>query len=257
LRIGTRIELLALDGVPDIRPGDDLAQIVVDSLRQSGFALRNGDILALAQKVVSKAENRYVRLDCEPSARAREVAAVCGKDPRLVEIILRESKEVLRVVPGLLIVEDHRGLVLANAGVDRSNVDQAGSGLERVLLLPIDPDASATRIRSQLKALTGAEIGVLINDSIGRAWRLGTVGTAIGVSGLPGLLDRRGEPDLQGRRLEITEVGIADELAAAASVLMGQAAEGTPAVLIRGVFWPRREGTARELLRARTLDLFR
>ena len=164
---------------------------------------------------------------------------------------------MLRAVPGVIVVEDNRGLVLANAGVDRSNVDTDEAGRERVLLLPAAPDESAARLRNSLAGLCGADVGVIINDSLGRAWRLGTVGVAIGVAGLPGLHDRRGEQDLQGRPLLITEVGMADELAAAASAVMGQAAEGRPVVLIRGVAWPRAGGNARELQRPRDKDLFR
>jgi coenzyme F420-0:L-glutamate ligase / coenzyme F420-1:gamma-L-glutamate ligase len=163
----------------------------------------------------------------------------------------------VRAAPNVLVVEDRRGLVLANAGIDRSNVEPDGDGRERVLLLPVDPDASAARLRARIRELAAIDVGVLINDSVGRAWRLGTVGTAIGASGIPGLLDLRGTPDLHGRGLQITEVGFADELAAAASALMGQAAEGRPVVLIRGVTVARREGSARELQRPRDQDLFR
>ena len=255
---GPGLEVIAIEGIGAIRPGDDLAEMLVRSMASSGLALRDNDIVVLAQKAVSKAENRYLPLESvKPSERAIELARRCEKDPRLVEIILSEASEVLRAIPGVLIVRDKRGLVLANAGVDRSNVDQDASGEERVLLLPADPDASAARLRAGLRSLAGVDAGVIINDSIGRAWRLGTVGTAIGVSGIPALLDRRGEPDLQGRKLEITEVGLADELAAAASAVMGQAAEGRPAVIIRGGAWPRRDASAHELLRPREKDLFR
>lgn len=257
MSIACRLEISAIAGIGSIRPGDDLAQVLADALRSNPTELRSGDVMVVAQKIVSKAENRYVYLDVEPSSRALELAAKCRKDARLVEVILRESRSVLRAVPGLLIVEDRRGLVLANAGVDRSNVDQDETGKERVLLLPEDPNASAMRLRRAFSDRMGVDMGIIISDSIGRAWRLGTIGTAIGVSGLPALLDLRGEPDLQGRPLEITEVGLADELAAAASTVMGQAAEGHPAVLIRGVSWPRREGNADEMLRQREQDLFR
>ncbi len=255
---GPRLEIAAIGGIGAIRPGDDLGSLLVHALAAAGLDLRNGDVVVIAQKAVSKSENRYKSLAAvAPSARALELAAQCRKDPRLVEIILAESRAVLRCVPGVLIVEDVRGLVLANAGVDRSNVDQASAGDERVLLLPEDPDASAARLRARFATLADVDVGVIVNDSIGRAWRLGTVGTAIGVSGLPALQDRRGEPDLQGRRLEITEVGLADEIAAAASAVMGQAAEGRPAVIVRGLAWPRRDGRAAELPRPRDKDLFR
>lgn len=258
MAIPSRLELIGLEGIGAVRPGDDLAAVIAGALESNGLALRDGDVIAIAQKVVSKSENRYVLLeDVAPSARARELAALCDKDPRIVEVVLSESREVLRTVPGVIVVEDNRGLVLANAGVDRSNVDLDAVGRERVLLLPADPDGSAAKLRSALGARSGANIGIIINDSLGRAWRMGTVGVAIGVAGLPGLLDRRGEQDLQGRPLLITEVGMADELAAAASSVMGQAAEGRPVVLMRGVAWPRREGTARELQRSRDKDLFR
>lgn len=254
----SRLEVTTIEGIGALRPGDDLAEILVGALRRCGFALRDGDVVVVAQKAVSKSENRYVRLDSvAPSARAVELAARCSKDPRLVEIVLSESREVLRAAPNVLIVEDKRGLVLANAGVDRSNVDQDDPGMERVLLLPKDPDASAARLRARVSELAGVDVGVIVNDSLGRAWRLGTVGAAIGVSGFPALVDRRGEHDLQGRRLEVTEVALADELAAAASAVMGQAAEGRPAVIVRGASWPRRSGNARELLRPREKDLFR
>ena len=252
------VELVALDGIGRIEPGDDLGERIIRAAAGSGLSLRNGDVVAVAQKIVSKSENRYALLDgVVPSPRALELAQRCLKDPRLVELILSESRAVLRAVPNLIVVEDRRGLVLANAGIDRSNVEPDEAGRERVLLLPADPDASAARLRTRIRELAGVDAGVLINDSIGRAWRLGTVGTAIGASGLPGLADLRGKPDLDGRRLQSTEVGFADELAAAASALMGQGDEGRPVVLIRGLRWPRREGSARELQRPREQDLFR
>ena len=258
MSIGSRLDLIALEGIGAIRAGDDLGALLVRAFGATGLVPQEGDVLAVAQKVGSKSENRYVMLDTVvPSARALELARICRKDPRLVEIVLSESREVLRTAPDVMIVEDKRGLVLANAGVDRSNVDQDATGRERVLLLPVDPDASAAGLRETFAVLCGVDVGVVVNDSLGRAWRLGTVGVAIGVAGLPGLLDRRGERDLQGRLLLTTEVGMADELAAAASAVMGQASEGRPAVLIRGVPWPRREGSARELQRLREKDFFR
>ena len=253
-----RLEFTALDGIGAVQPGDDVAELLARALAANGLRLRDGDVVVVAQKIVSKAENRYVVLDAVvPSSQALELAQRCGKDARLVEVVLRESREVLRAVPGVLIVEDRRGLVLANAGVDRSNVEAGDRGVERALLLPKDPDASAARVRAGLAALCRADVGVIINDSIGRAWRLGTVGTAIGASGIPALYDRRGELDREGRPLKITQVGLADELAAAASVLMGQAAEGRPVVLVRGGNWPRGEGTAAQLQRPCERDLFR
>ena len=246
--------LTALPGIPLIAAGDNLAAVVVTSLRDAGLALATGDVLVLAQKIVSKAEGRSVDLaTVTPSPRAVALAEETGKDARIVELILAESTEVLRHRPGVLIVAHKLGLVLANAGVDRSNVD----GREHVLLLPRDPDRSCAELRRAIAAATGVEVGVMIIDSIGRAWRNGTIGTAIGVAGLPGLLDLRGTPDLYGRPLETTEVGLADELAAAASLVMGQAGEGRPVVLARGLGYGRRDGTARELVRPRDKDLFR
>lgn len=249
-----RIQLIAIPGIPLIQAGDDLAAVLLDRLRAADLRLQDGDVVVVTSKIVSKAEGRLVRLsDIVPSAQAVEVAAACEKDPRLVEVILRESNRVLRTRPGLIIVEDRRGFVCANAGVDHSNV----AGEDWVLLLPEDPDASAAGLRGRLEAATGARIGVIIADSHGRAFRMGTVGVAIGASGVAGLLDLRGRPDLFGYRLQVTQVGLADEIAAAASLLMGQANEGRPAVLVRGLPYPLREGNARELIRPRELDLFR
>jgi coenzyme F420-0:L-glutamate ligase / coenzyme F420-1:gamma-L-glutamate ligase len=247
--------LTAVPGIPMIAAGDDLAAIVVTALGDADLALAPGDVLVLAQKIVSKAEGRSVDLEAvTPSPRAVALGKETGKDARLVELILAESTEVLRCRPGVLIVAHRLGLVLANAGIDRSNVGDDG---EHVLLLPRDPDRSCRELRRAIAAATGVEVGVMIIDSIGRAWRNGTVGTAIGVAGSPGLLDLRGTPDLFGRPLETTEVGLADELAAAASLVMGQAGEGRPVVLARGLGYGRRDGTARELVRAREKDLFR
>lgn len=252
-----KLELIALEGVPLVGAGDVLADIALDAMSGMGLAFDERDVLVVAQKIVSKAEGRLVRLgSVAPSSRAREIARSAGKDARLVEIILRETREVLRVRAGVIVVEDVRGLVLANAGVDASNVNADG-GDESVLLLPADPDESAARLRSALGARTGRDVGVIVNDSIGRAWRNGTIGTAIGASGLPALLDLRGTRDLFGRVLRTTDLGLADEIAAAASLLMGQAGEGRPLVLARGVPYARREGSARELQRPKALDFFR
>jgi len=253
----SRLELIALPGVPLVKAGDDLAVHVLEALARARIALEERDVLVVAQKIVSKAEGRLVRLDSvAPSPRAQEIAREADKDPRLVEIVLGESREVLRVRAGVIVVEDVRGLVLANAGVDASNANADGADAS-VLLLPADPDASAAALRARLQAQTGRDLGVVINDSIGRAWRNGTIGTAIGASGVAGLLDLRGTPDLFGRPLRTTDLGLADEIAAAASLLMGQAGEGQPLVLVRGVPYPRREGSARELLRQKSLDFFR
>jgi coenzyme F420-0:L-glutamate ligase/coenzyme F420-1:gamma-L-glutamate ligase len=253
----TEIRLIALPGIPMVREGDDLAALILKSVAGCGERLQDGDILVIAQKVVSKAEGRARHLDTViPSPRAMTFAEKTGKDPRLIELILEEAAEVLRYSRDLIIVEHRLGFVMANAGIDQSNIaDSAGRNV--VLLLPRDPDASCGKIRNELRARTATEVGVIVNDSHGRAWRNGTIGVALGVSGLPAVVDLRGTVDLFGRKLRSTEIGFADEIAAAASLLMGQAAEGQPIVLVRGVPYARREGTARELVRTRETDLFR
>jgi coenzyme F420-0:L-glutamate ligase/coenzyme F420-1:gamma-L-glutamate ligase len=216
--------------------------------------LKQHDVVVLAQKIVSKSEGRLVRLsDVTPSPRAIELAKTADKDPRLAELILRESNEVVRAIRGVIVVEHRLGFVMANAGIDASNVDDP----EQVLLLPADPDGSARRLRERFREIAGVEVGVVINDSWGRAWRMGTVGAAIGAAGLPGLLDMRGQPDMNGRVLRVTEIAWADEIAAAASLVMGQAAEGRPVVIVRGLGAPPRDGTAAELVRPKSIDLFR
>jgi coenzyme F420-0:L-glutamate ligase/coenzyme F420-1:gamma-L-glutamate ligase len=252
-----RMMLTALEGMPSVVPGDDLAVLVVEACKRLDLVLEDSDVIVLAQKIVSKTEGRSVALrDVVPSPRARELAEVAQKDPRVVELILRESISMLRCRPGLIIVEHRSGLVMANAGIDASNVD-AADGDERVLLLPEDADRSAAALRDTFKSRLGRDIGIVINDSFGRAWRNGTIGTAIGVAGPPGLWDMRGLPDRNGRVLKATEVGIADELAAAASLLMGQGSEGLPAVHVRGFPLAFRPGSVRELIRNRETDLFR
>ena len=248
-----------VQGLPLVRAGDDLGTMILEALQLNSLELVEGDILVVAQKIVSKAEGRKVRLDqVDPSREALELAEQTGKDPRVVELILQESQKVIRTRPGLLIVEHRRGFVCANAGIDHSNVDPEGGRREDwVLLLPEDPDASAARLRAQLEQHSGASLGVVIIDSHGRAWRLGTVGLSIGISGVPGVVDLRGTPDLFQQRLQITEVGAADELAAGASLVMGQAGEGIPVVHVRGFPHPLREAEHREILRPEEEDLFR
>jgi len=249
------VTLLPLAGIPLIAEGDDLAAVLAGALAQGGTGLADGDVLVLAQKIVSKAEGRLVPLaTVTPTPRAIEAAAECDKDPRLVELILSEADEVMRLRRGVIIVRHRLGLVLANAGIDQSNVDHAGG--PAALMLPLDPDGTCRRLRAELAERTGKTIAVMIIDSLGRAWRNGTAGTAIGVAGLPALLDLRGQPDLYGRVLETSELGLADEIAAAASLVMGQAAEGTPAVLVRGLALPGGDGRAADLVRPRALDLF-
>lgn len=259
------LTLIPLKNIPLIRQGDHLADIIVEALESTDVQLQDGDILVIAQKIVSKAEGRMVDLaTVTPSERALELAGKTEKDARVVELILRESNEILRARPGAIIVEHRLGFVCANAGIDHSNVSPLGNNdfsrskaEDWVLLLPENPDCSATGIRQALESRTGKTIGVLIIDSHGRAWRNGTVGAAIGLAGLPGLVDLRGQPDLFDFRLRITQVGAADELAAAASLVMGQAAEGTPVIHVRGFPYPLRDGSLSELLRPTDQDLFR
>jgi coenzyme F420-0:L-glutamate ligase/coenzyme F420-1:gamma-L-glutamate ligase len=248
--------LTAIPAIPMVQPGDDVAAILIQSLDAAGIRLGNQDVLVVAQKIVSKAEGRYVELGAVfPSERAQKIAKLVGKDPRLVEVILSESHEVIRCAPDVLIVAHRLGFVMANAGVDRSNVAQDKT--ERVLLLPKDPDVSAAAIKAQMDERFGVGVGVVINDSVGRAWRNGTMGMALGAAGLPALYDMIGRPDLFGRRLEVTQTGFADELASAASLLMGQADEGLPAVVISGLHWSAPATNARALQRPKERDLFR
>lgn len=252
-----KLELTALPDFPLVKPGDDLAELIAAAASGCGMTLADGDIVVVAQKIVSKAENRIVDLaTINPSARAVTVAAEIGKDPRLVEVILSESRRVVRCAPNVLIVEHHLGFVMANAGVDQSNVGPA-DGVERALLLPEDPDVSAVALRTKLEARFSVRIAVVIIDSFGRAWRRGTVGVALGAAGLPALVDKRGDPDLYGRSLRVTVIGFADEIAAAASLLMGQADEGRPVVIVRGLRWSARATSSAELIRPASEDLFR
>jgi coenzyme F420-0:L-glutamate ligase/coenzyme F420-1:gamma-L-glutamate ligase len=251
------LTLFALGGIGLVRPGDDLAAHLIAALARDGERLGDGDVLVLAQKIVSKAEGRYVDLaTVTPSTRARALGAETDKDPRLVELILEESRRVVRHRPGVLIVEHRLGYVMANGGIDRSNVDP-GAGAEPVLLLPRDPDGSAAILRQRLGAQFGSAPAVIIADSFGRAWRRGTVGIALGAAGLPAMMDLRGRPDLYGRALRVSETGFADELAAAASLLMGQADEGRPAIVVRGLSWSEAGTSAASLVRPEAEDLFR
>lgn len=250
------VSISVVPGMPHVREGDDLAEQIINAANAAGAPLTAGDIVVVAQKIVSKAEGRAVDLgDIVPSDRAVSLARDAQKDPRLVELILHEADEVLRVRPGVIVVAHKRGWVLANAGIDRSNVE--GGDRDRVLLLPEDPDASAIAIRKRLKFICGLDVGVIVADSIGRAWRMGTIGTAIGASGVKCLTDLRGRCDLYGRLLETTETGSADEIAAAASLLMGQGAEGSPVVVVRGLEEAIGEGQARDLVRPVAMDMFR
>jgi len=251
--------LTPLTDVPLIKAGDDLAEITLSRLKSLDIELQDGDILVFAQKVVSKAENRWVNLSSViPSAFSSEVAEQSGKDPRLIELMLGESKKILRMRPGTIIVEHRLGFICANAGIDHSNVSGLSSETDEwVLLLPRDPDGSAQKLRAKFEDASGVSIGVIIIDSHGRAWRLGTVGITIGSAGVPGLVNLRGQPDLFGRELLSTEVGAADELAAAASLIMGQADEGTPIVHVKGFPYKLRDTRTREVFRPIDQDLFR
>ena len=251
------LTLTAIPDLPPVEPGDDLAAILIDGLARAGIAPAARDVLVVAQKVVSKAENRYRDLGAvTPSDRARDLARAVDKDPRLVEVILSESEEVVAHKPGVLVVAHRLGFVLANAGVDRSNVSSE-AGAERVLLLPEDPDASAAALKARLDAHFKTELAVIVSDSLGRAWRNGVTGIALGAAGLPALRDMIGRKDLFGRTLDVTQTGFADDIAAAASLLMGQADEGLPAVLLRGLAWHEPPSNARALLRPKDEDLFR
>jgi coenzyme F420-0:L-glutamate ligase/coenzyme F420-1:gamma-L-glutamate ligase len=250
------LTLTALHQLPEVLPSSDLAALLAAALAQAGLTPAAADVLVVAQKIVSKAEGRYVELDSvTPGVRALELAALTGKDARLVELVLAESTEVLRARPDVLIVRHRLGFVMANAGIDRSNL-APGAG-ERVLLLPLDPDASAQALRASLAERLGSPCGLIISDSFGRPWRRGVVNVAIGAAGVPSLVNRRGEADRAGRRLEVTEVALADALAAAAGLLMGEAAESTPAVLVRGARLAGEAQPARVLLRPLAEDLFR
>ena len=251
------VEILAVPGIPLVRKDDDLVRLIGDGVVRGGIVPRDGDVFVLAQKIVSKAEGRTFDLAAvQPSAAAIELAGRIQKDPRLVELILSESARVVRARPGLLIVEHRLGLVMANAGVDQSNVASPDAP-QQVLLLPVDPDRSAATLRNRLSQEFGVSVAVVINDSFGRAWRRGTCGVAIGAAGLPALMDLRGSPDLFGRTLQVSITGFADEIAAAASLVMGQGAEGQPVVVVRGLAWRGPDNAASELLRPAAEDMFR
>lgn len=254
----TSMHLFAVPGLPSIQPGDDVAALIADHLAAASESLQPDDILVIAQKIVSKAEGRLVRLaDVQATVQAEEIAATVGKEPRVVQVVLDDSNEVLRVRRGLLVVEQRSGWVCANAGVDRSNI-QPDSESDYLALLPADADASAEAIRARLAELTGVTPAVIINDSHGRAWRIGTVGTAIGCAGLPPIWNQRGLHDLFGYELVSSEECIADELAAAASLLMGQSDEGRPVIVIRGYTPPPLPpAPARTIQRPAGMDAFR
>jgi coenzyme F420-0:L-glutamate ligase / coenzyme F420-1:gamma-L-glutamate ligase len=250
----TLLELFALPGLPMVREGDDLPALILAGLDRAGQVLRDRDVVVVAQKIVSKAEGRMVDLgDVVPSARAIALAAEVGKDPRIVEVVLSESTKVVRSRQNLMIMQHRLGFVMANAGVDQSNVAESDGG-HRALLLPLDPDGSARAIRAALEAQ--ANVGVIISDSFGRPWRRGTAGVAIGSAGIPSVIDLRGQLDLFGRKLEVSIIGFADEIAAAASLLQGQAAEAQPVVVLRGLTWTAPDTPVAEVIRPAEEDLF-
>jgi coenzyme F420-0:L-glutamate ligase / coenzyme F420-1:gamma-L-glutamate ligase len=254
--VARSLTLEALDGIPIVKTGDDLGNLLIAAVRRAKITPRDKDVLIVAQKIVSKAEGRFVDLrTVVPSARAAALAHEVEKDPRLVEVILSESVGVVRTARNVLIVAHRLGFVMANAGVDQSNVDAEGS--DQVLLLPLDPDASAAALKARLDREFGADLAIIINDSFGRPWRVGVVGIALGAAGLPVVRNMVGTPDLFGRRLRVTEIAVADEIAAAASLLMGQGAEGQPAVLMRGFGWDGPPTSAATLVRPIETDLFR
>jgi coenzyme F420-0:L-glutamate ligase / coenzyme F420-1:gamma-L-glutamate ligase len=248
--VSGEIRVIPLRGIPEVEDGDDLVALLADAAVRAG-RLEDADVLVVAQKIVSKAEGRIVRLDdVEPSARARELAGE-GQDPRHLEVILRESARVIRVRPPLVISETRNGFICASAGVDASNAKGAGT----LVLLPVDPDTSAERIRAGLHERTGREIGVIVSDSFGRPFRQGTVDVALGVAGLKPMLDLRGVRDSVGYELHATQIAVADELAAAAELVLGKVS-GIPAALIRGVD-VRGSGSGRDLVIPEERDLFR
>ncbi|GAB3102161.1 coenzyme F420-0:L-glutamate ligase [Aestuariicella hydrocarbonica] len=265
--MSTGLQIYPLTGIGEVEAGADLTDVLLTALTAADQTLQSGDVLVVAQKIVSKSEGRYRDLNAvEPSARARELAEQTHKDPRLVELVLQESTTIVRACPGVLIVRHHSGCVMANAGIDASNLkplDSRGSAVvQQVLLLPIDADASAEQLQHCLFDATGAQVGVVIADSFGRPWRNGVTNVAIGVAGVNALLDRRNEPDRAGRSLQVTEVAAGDLLASAAGLLMGEGNEGIPAVLIRGL--PQRYGAgatqsvpAQSLVRPLERDLFK
>ena len=251
----TQLCVVGLTGMPRVQPGDDLVSLIADALQRNNVVPQAQDVVVVAQKIVSKAENRYVRLaDVEPGSQAAALSLELDKDARLVEVILNESEQVLRSRPGLLIVRHRLGFVMANAGVDQSNLDSADD--ERVLLLPQDPQRSANLLREGLEARFGVRLGVIVNDSAGRPWRNGIIGVALGASGLPVVRDMCGREDLNGRTLKVTFTGFADAIAAAASLAMGEANEGVPAAVVSGLDWPSGEISPAGLLREPELDLF-
>ncbi len=253
MQIGLKVH--PIEDLPLVRAGDDLALLIGEAIAQSCFELQDGNVLIVAQKIVSKSENCFVKLnEIRPSKTALQLAEEVDKDPRLVELILQESSEVVRKAPGVIIVRHRLGIVSANAGIDQSNVDHADG--ECALLLPKDPDLSAARLRKSLEKSTGKRIGVIVSDSTNRPWRLGTLGFAIGSAGITVLDDRRGQKDIFGRELKVTMLNRADAIAAAAMLVMGETTEGIPAAVVQGLAPENSDQTARDCIRPLSEDLF-
>jgi len=253
----SRTELIALEHFPLVQPGDDLVALILDCCKKNNLSLQNNDVVVLAQKIVSKAENRYVDLkQITPSPAAIDLAKKSNKDPRAMEVLLGESKEVLKTRTNVVIVEHNNGYVHANAGIDHSNIKQE-AGKELLLLLPKDPDQSAKNIRNKIKEKTGVDVNVIINDSFGRPFRNGVCGVCIGSAGFEVIDNKIGHKDLFGNILQITEIAVADEIAAAASLVMGQADEGKPVVIVRGLKLKPSDKNSKALLRKKSEDLFR
>ena len=257
VKVPKSINLTAVDNIPLVSPNDNIAKIIFSAVKTEKIKVEEGDIFVIAQKIVSKAENRYEFLNkIIPSKESIDLAKKTDKDARLVELILRESKKVVRYRKGVIVVEHKLGFIHANAGIDRSNIDTDSTN-PKVLLLPENPDRSASNLKKDLSRLFNRSVGVIINDSAGRAWRNGIVGIGIGSSGVTVLSDLRGKKDLYERTLEITEVGMTDELASAASILMGQANEGLPVIIVNGLIPSQDNRGANALIRSEKDDLFR
>lgn len=249
------LTIVALPDIPLVQPGDNLVEFILAGIRRADLSLEDGDVLAVTSKIVSKAEGRYRILDTViPGEEARRVAAETGKDPRIVELVLSESHRISRQGHGVLVTQHRLGFVSANSGIDQSNIE---GGNERVLLLPEDPDESAVALREGLRAATGADVGIVISDSHGRPFRVGNVGVAIGVAGLPATLDLRGRTDLFGRVLRVSVQAYADMVASSANLVTGEADEGRPVVLLRGLRFPPQDGRAADLIRPVEQDLYR
>jgi len=249
------LSAVALPGIPLVQPGDHLTELILQALARADIRLEDGDALVITSKIVSKAEGRYVDLaTVQPGEEALRIAAEAQKDPRIVELVLQESARISRLGHGVLVTQHRLGFVSANSGIDQSNIE---GGDQRVLLLPLDPDASAARLRAELQAATGADVGIVISDSHGRPFRIGNVGVAIGVAGMPAALDLRGREDLFGRKLRVSVQAYADMVASAACLLTGEADEGRPVVLLRGLNFPKQDGRASDLIRAVEQDLYR